>query len=404
MSASNAFRHQDYFVTPNEDSFEHVIATELITAESQSFLEVMNTAGKAFHQAGVSRIILVHGTMAGTDALGWYSHWQRVLPRLSKKLKTVYKSVVDRLSGDRGNYTTVYAELLREGLNGPALISTAKGNASVKSPIAVELFNWTSENHHLGRANAAVRLADRVLDCQSNGERVMLWGHSHAGNVFAILSNLLADVDSRILKRFFGSTSHFLESTQRIDRATWKRLEERLTRGEHRAARRAGLDLVTFGTPIRYGWNSDGFDNLLHFVNHRPSNSVNPGRSFWPGSITQYADSLKGEYGDFVQQAFIAGTDFPPAIWSWNAWKANRILHRILQGSEHRIREGSRLLKLRHGLRVPDSGYTCLVDYATVDVNAKDICGHAVYTELDWMAFHVREIADRFYASLKTKI
>ena len=380
-------------------SFEQIQPLVLARPERHEFADALTEAGGCLRCGGVTRIILVHGTMAGTDALGWYSHWQRILPGLSKKLKSVHKSVVDRISGDRGNYSQHYAELLGEGLN-----ADAESRLKHESPITVERFHWTSENHHLGRANAAVRLADKVLDYQANGERVLLWGHSHAGNVFAILSNLLGDVDSRLLNRFFASSSHFLESTQRIDLPVWRRLQERVNRGEHRDVRGSGVDIVTFGTPIRYGWNPSGFGRLLHFVNHRPGKVQDPFRSVWPTSVSQYAEALKGEYGDFVQQSFIAGTDIPPAVWSWNAWKGNRMLHRLLEESPHGDRTQQRMVNFKQALRVPDCGNTLLVDYAAVDSDATDICGHAVYTETDWMAFHVEEISKRFYGFVVKKL
>ena len=156
-----------------------------------------------------------------------------------------------------------------------------------------------------------------------------------------------------------------------------------------------GLDFVTFGTPVRYGWDESGFDNLLHFVNHHPEGDVEPFRCVWPQTRTELIKAIKGEYGDFVQQSFIAGSDFPLGVWSWSAWKSNRMLRDLLEGEELKTK---RLDRLRQGTRVAKSGMNLLVDYASVDPTAREICGHVVYTDLDWMAFHLKEIRSRIYS------
>ena len=72
--------------------------------------------------------------------------------------------------------------------------------------VPVRLFHWSSENHHLGRADAAVRLIDEIAALElPRRKRILVWGHSHAGNVFALMSNLLAG-DSESIERFFTAT------------------------------------------------------------------------------------------------------------------------------------------------------------------------------------------------------
>ena len=59
------------------------------------------------------------------------------------------------------------------------------------------------------------------------------------------------------------------------------------------------LDVVTFGTPIRYGWECRGYDNLLHFINHRILLSARPECAPFPPT----AEQLRGnEAGDYFQQ------------------------------------------------------------------------------------------------------
>ncbi|MFT5301794.1 MAG: hypothetical protein ACI87E_000777 [Mariniblastus sp.] len=386
MLKPQTFHHQNYANVPDPSSYQQVFPGDLKLPGSELFSQSLERASIHFRKSGVSRIILVHGTIAGTDALGWLSHWARVMPEVARSLKRLHKSVVDSLTGDRGNYSKAFAEVLADSLN----------QLDHPTAIQVERFEWTSENHHLGRANAAVRLAHRLLDCEANGESVLLWGHSHAGNAFALATQLLGTSRNRnpeLLKTFFDATLHFNRSTQRIDLEAWERLSARLAECNHQRPMLQNLKIVTFGTPIRYGWDATAYSGLLHFVNHHPFTAGGtpppPYRSVWPNSPRQFREALTGGYGDFVQQTFIACSDLPPAVWSWDAWKANRLLKRCVEATE---RQSKHLWRLKQALRVADQGKTLLVDYAQVDPSATAFCGHAVYTQIDWMAFHLDQI------------
>ena len=49
-------------------------------------------------------------------------------------------------------------------------------------------------------------------------------------------------------------------------------------------------------------------------------------------------------------------------------------------------------------MRVAEEGKTLLVDYGPVEGNvAQHLAGHAVYTRISWLPFHVEEVARRFY-------
>ena len=76
------------------------------------------------------------------------------------------------------------------------------------------------------------------------------------------------------------------------------------------------LDVVTLGTPVRYGWDADGYGNLLHFIHHRPVDGLPDDRApFLPSA----EDILQAKQGDCVQQLGIAGTNFTPPAWAWLA-------------------------------------------------------------------------------------
>ncbi len=80
------------------------------------------------------------------------------------------------------------------------------------------------------------------------------------------------------------------------------------------------LDVVTLGTPVRYGWDADGYGNLLHFIHHRPVDGLPDDRApFLPSA----EDILQVKQGDCVQQLGIAGTNFTPPAWAWRAWLAD---------------------------------------------------------------------------------
>jgi hypothetical protein len=198
---------------------------------------------------------LVHGTFVGADALGTIAEIARLLPAAGALLAALAKQLVDSTLGEVGNYTEKHVRLLNDGL----------GAANAGPP--VRLFHWSSSNDHIGRADGAVRLIDEISRLRIRPHRrLLLWGHSHAGNVFALVTNLLA-ADELTRARFFHAARAYYRWPLFgcIDVAVWERVRRLLDRRrvENWCPR---LDFVTFGTPIRYGWDSDGYARLLHFI------------------------------------------------------------------------------------------------------------------------------------------
>ena len=217
-----------------------------------------------------------------------------------------------------------------------------------------------------------------------------MWGHSHAGNVFAIATNLLA-ADAEQRESFFAAGRCYYR--QRwfggLSKPVWDRVRQLLelprdSRGLPQ------LDLVTFGTPIRYGWDTDGYAKLLHFVYHRPRSGVAEHRTALPRSIE---DVLHATDGDYVQQFGIAGTNLMPAGVALRSWLADLRLARLLQPGLRRRDLPSRL---KTGQRIPDEGETLLVEYPDSPA-ARQLAGHGIYTRLTWLPFHAAEVARRFY-------
>ena len=255
------------------------------------------------------------------------------------------------------------------------------------------MFRWSGENHHLGRAEAAIALLDQMSRTKWRpGERLLVWGHSHAGNVLALLTNLLG-ANAQAREDFFRATRLHYRSPllRRTDLPTWERARSFLA---DQSPGRPDLDVVTFGTPLRYRWNTRVCPRLLHFVNHRPLVEGSPWRASLPGGVEEV---LQARSGDYVQQLGIAGTNFLHYLGAWRSWRAEQKLHRLLQRG---VRKRDLIHNLRNGLRVSQDGKTLLVDYAVTDKGwAVKAAGHAVYTRPEWLPFHLREIARCLYGA-----
>ncbi len=375
MPQANRFRHQAYSNARPATPF-HLIAGEPGPAVgSEDFRRRMQVVGDQYRNAGVSAIYLVHGTFVGGDAAGWWAGMSRFVPGIANTLREISKKWIDAAVGESGNYTERFRCLIEDSINRDAV-----------PHIDVRMFNWTSENHHLGRADAAVRLLDE-LDGLPNPKRIMLWGHSHAGNVFALLTNLLrGDADS--IDTFFNAARSYFRSpiTRTIDVPVWERVWQRL-RSSDGPLSSTKCDFVTFGTPIRYGWNSDAFAGLVNFVNHRPIDGQPEYLARFPPTAE---DFLNAANGDCIQQIGIAGTNVAPGILARRGWLADRRLNKLLQPGL-RVRDLYGRLKL--GMRVPNEGTTLLVDYGPQSGNiTQHLAGHAVYTEPAWLLFHAEQI------------
>ncbi len=344
----------------------------------------MQTVGEALREANVVGIYLVHGTFVGPDALGVLAELARMFPAASQSVRRVIKRVVDKLVGEVGNYTPSYARDFENAMH-----------IQGRPRIPVRLFNWSSENHHIGRADGAIRLLDELASLKLQPtQRVLLFGHSHAGNVFALMTNLLCG-DRRAIRRFFAAADIYYRwpVIGCIDIPVWGRVRDWLSSPSPPLSGRA-LDMVTFGTPVRYGWNSQGYGRLLHFVNHRPTEGVPEYRAPFPPKIE---DILTAANGDYVQQLGIAGTNVMPSLFAWRAWMADNRLQDLLQAeaADSPVAE-----RFKAGTIVPDEGTSLLVDYGQPEGTiAEHLAGHAVYTRKRWLVFHAEEVARRFYRS-----
>jgi hypothetical protein len=342
----------------------------------------MQRVGEVLRAEGVAAVFLAHGTFVGPDALGVLAELARVYPAAGQALRRLIKRIVDRIAGEAGNYTGRYARCFESAINPPG-----------ERRIPVWLFHWSSENTHIGRADGAVRLIDELLSLGIEpGQRVLLWGHSHAGNVFALMTNLLAG-DREAAEDFFRATEIYYRwpVVGCVDIPVWNRVREALAADRSPLAG-AALDMVTFGTPIRYGWDSAGYGRLLHFIHRRPARGVPPYRAPFPVDLRKL---LHATEGDYVQQLGIAGTDVTPSVFAWRARLADQRLERLLHPDTPADDPQQRF---QAGSIVPDEGTTLLVDYGPAEGGiAEHFAGHAVYTRPEWMLFHAEEVVRRLY-------
>jgi hypothetical protein len=381
MPKANLFRHQTYTNTRPTSPHQRLKPEPLPAVGSEAFQHRMQDVGAALEAQGVKALLLAHGTFLGPDALGVLAELARVFP-LASALGPVVKRVMDRLVQDVGNYTDSYARLFETSIH------------SGRGPrIPVELFHWSSENHHIGRADGAVRLIARLatLGLQP-GDRVLLWGHSHAGNVFALATNLLSG-NREAVERFFAAAEIYYRWPVFgwVDIPLWDWVRDLLL-DDASFLQDVALDIVTFGTPVRYGWDSGGYARLLHFINRRPAEGAPEYRGRFPVRLD---DLLNATEGDYVQQLGIAGTNIVPSVFAWRAWMADRHLNELLQPDPA---TGGPLERFRAGTIIPDEGTTLLVDYGQPEGGiGQHLAGHAVYTRKQWLLFHAEQVARLFY-------
>ncbi|MCH2124826.1 MAG: hypothetical protein MK165_08540 [Pirellulaceae bacterium] len=381
MPKDNRFRHQTYTRRGNSvfSIIEHPLTSKAEIEESAQHQRY--AIGRRLREVGVRSVYLIHGTFVGSDPLGWIRTLSRVWPQARQVLSDLQTRGLDSFAKYAGNYTEEYAEQLSAAIN-----------SETHPEIPVKLFQWTGENNHLARAEAAVRLVAELHQRHARDRgRVLLWGHSHGGNVLALLTNLLGcDVESR--EAFFHAVRSLWSgpTSSASDPSIWNEVWN-IFQSKHPPLENIECDIASFGVPVRYGWEGRGFSQLLHFVNHRALNKEDDLTVPLPSSSEEIHSSLRG---DFVQAFGIAGTNLAPGLLDWRTHIADWRLHRFLQA---KIRSRDVLANLKSGTRLHEDGETLLVDYGTLNAAIPIFDAHAVYTREQWLKFHLHEVVERFY-------
>lgn len=406
MPRQNRFAHQPY---PTMPALEPVVVQLDGDDEQQADFELLHT------QFGIQKVFLVHGTFAGTDPFGVHSLMHAAVEHFPPAVRLAAGPVIDRLSGqtkrvtdaitaDIANYSEGYQRRFQELVGDDPEVSRLEPT-------------WSSENNHVARAALAVRLFNELEALQSQGfdadyERVLLWGHSHAGNGFAILSNLLANHRESV-EAFFEAAGDSLG-----DEGEKARNALASAASPHPMAK--AVMAVTFGTPVRYGWDTDGIQRLIHIIHHRPiaghvdPAAINPavtfgcdGNSFgenFTAIATGLADILAAKHGDWVQSFAVAGTDIAPLLNREENMQLGKFLERgLIEPTPQSLRERLKTACARWQTktRVHADGRNLLVEYQSSRMTRfgparQAVLGHGIYTMEDWLPGQLSLILDWF--------
>ena len=421
MPIENSFQHDEMSrKNPGERlTVREVALTALI--ESPPAQDAMAALGKRLSHAGVRMIVLLHGSIMGTDVFGvqrvddlgglkrGYSRGVAGLDALLALMREssngmsllpgglkpplanddATKRLLDEQIGDAGNFTNTYLELIRQSLN-----------QGLDRPIHCVRELWSCEHHHLGRAIAAVSMLERLHNWGethklSQGDRILVQAHGQAGLVLALVSNLLCVASNSSRTRLLDLLSTFASQVNRPDiPSTIQRIAPLLSNGA--ILNGATLDVVTFGMPVRYGWDPSGLGKLLHIVNHR---SMRTDGKTWLSKmelpqITMEMPIAWG--GDYVQELAVAGSDAVPTTEAAKA--ANKAIWELVEPFDGFERW---LECARRAVRIPSEGLGILADYkdSTGSTNVRDhYFGHAAYTRLNAMLFNTTAIVQSLYS------
>ena len=421
MPHENNFQHAKYSRSDPGERVGYRTFQPGPEMDSPMWQHLMGQVGQRFVQAGVKGVLFLSGHpymdvfgAARLDEVGGlkrgYSRGVSGLESLLALLRPSTNGIVnardsihpplkneasclaslDALAKEVGNFSSAYVQKFAKGLQqqqGPG-------------QVMCERYVWSSVNHHLGRVEAAMDLLDFletwVKNCSCvSGQRVLLVGHGHAGQVLALLSNILGvgdgEVRSRvfeILARYWSECSDGRHSVDRLEALFKLVMEGGLLNG-------VMLDVVTLGTPVRYGWDTSGMGKMLHVVNHRP---IRPDGKRWLSKMDLPQIAWEMPYvsgGDYVQQLAVAGTDEWPATPS--AQKAIEDFREIFEPYDGFERW---LECARRNTRCQNDGLCLLVDYPvqTESGPREHLFGHGCYTESRALYFTAKEIVDAFYS------
>ena len=419
---------------PTENNFQHDELSRkspgerLATAEltpgapphSPAWFDAMSDCGRLLSHAGLRAIVFLHGSIHGTDVFGiqrldeagglkrGYSRGvsgvdallaamregENGIPALSGGLcpplandETIKKGLDEQVR-DAGNFPEAYVALFQQAIN-----------KNLSQPIHCSRVLWRSEHHHLGRAIAAVQLLDAVRGLSESqkltqGDRILIQAHGQAGLVVALASNLVCPSPITGRTKLFGLIRAYATETNQSD------LTASIARLEPLLASRAflngpSLDVVTMGTPVRYGWDPSGIGKILHIVNHR--NLRTDGKTWLAKmelpQITMEMPIAWG--GDYVQALAVAGSDAMPTTEL--AKTANKAVWEMVEPYDGFERW---LECARRAVRAPSEGRCLLADYkdSTGSTNALEhYYGHAAYTRINAMLFNTSHIVRMLY-------
>lgn len=333
-----------------------------LSAHGPEWRAEMRAVGERFAARGVGAVVFVHGTFTGTDPLSAYRALSRALPgfggALARTLRHKTRGYVQRVLGDVGNFGGGYVRLFEEALR-PDDARIPCGD-----------FVWSSENHHVGRLEGALgllrTLATHAELGASSSSRLLVIGHSHAGQLFALVTQLLA---------------RSIATEAILDIARARSLDIAAIEADLETLDGRAVDFVTFGAPARYAWATLDDVRALHVIGVAPQ-----------GGKSRLS-------GDWVRRLGVEGSDFPSL--DEEDRRVNATLALSLGAG---FAPAKLAATLRSGTSLPAHGEIALVDYAAKGLSGvvTSGLGHGAYTRLDAMLFHARLVADRLYVAEST--
>ncbi len=326
----------------------------------------MEEYGKQMKSEGVSHIYFVHGTWAGDSPLGFLSKSPKI--PFNKQLRRLVKVNVDKIMGDFGNYTEGYRELFEQSIGGE---------------IPCVRINWGSGNYHSARVEGAITLIKEIakgIKNSSVNKRVLLLGHSHAGQLFALLTTFLEEEELSLMETENEVCKmEKLVNVVGLDQDIYTGIVQ--LKDDLKKIDKVFIDIVTFGTPPRYQWgkpktkgDEDNY-RLLNIINHHHE----------PVSILGLFNTKDGDY---VQQWGVGGTDTYDS--------KNSDIEKIIGSEQCYISIESVLTGGKRN--IPKYGKTLLIDNGDEGKKAKEtVLRHGLYTCKEKMLFNTELITTQFY-------
>lgn len=420
MPVENNFQYDELSRKNPGERLRVADLADVVPPDSAVWAETMGKYGTALSRVGVASVVFLHGSLHGADVFGMqrldeagglkrgYSRGvsgvdallaamregDNGIPSLPGGLRPPLpdddgtKNLLDEQIGDAGNFTKADVESIEKAIN-----------KNLTQPISCIRLLWSSEHHHLGRAVAAVSLLAELYNlCQrqnlGKGHRILIQAHGQAGLVLALVSNLLCPSPITGRPSLLKILTVYADQTNQTELISTLELVEPLLATAF-PLNGVALDMVTFGTPVRYGWDPSGIGKLLHVVNHR--NLRTDGKSWLAKmelpQITMEMPIAWG--GDYVQQLAVAGSDAVPPTES--AKVANKKVWEMVEPYDGFERW---LECARRAVRFPGEGRSLLVDYkdSTGSTNPRDhYYGHAAYTRRQALLFNMTQIVRVFY-------
>ncbi len=422
MPSNNNFQHAQYSRADPGDRVRYGTFQVGAASQSPAWIQAMSGIGAQLAAANVKGVLFLSGYPFGDlfgaarlDEVGGLKRgYSRGISGLESLLALLRPSTngldrpesngipplentesshhtLDSLALEAGNFATKYVETFEKAIN---------AGRTGENPIACSRYVWSSLFHHPGRVEATISLMEYLQQwgnalSVSATDRLLLIGHGHSGQLLALLSNITTRTASEARPRVFEILANYWEAAscspdviERLEKIFESVTNQTFLQG-------ATIDVVTLGTAVRYGWDTDGVGNLLHIINHRP---IRPDGKRWLAKMELPQTAWEMPYqtgGDYVQQLAVAGTDAVPS--TPELLKANSEFQEIFEPFDTFERW---LECTRRSTRCPNDGHCLLIEYGVQEEEAlphQHLYGHACYTHSRSMLFTALEIVGAFY-------